>query len=166
MICLGYARVLSRDFEMENNALPTEYIVKLLLKHPPLIHVALVGSGVFFFVFAFNLVFIWLTQTGNLFLGRTTYERFSNLHTKANKFTVEENVSEHIDHIHPQNCSFMCCTRQLTDQAVLKDYQAKRWIKGSTSSTVCLSIFELNATTYQKTISNYQKHSGDEANTE
>ena len=146
------------DCKLLVDVFPTIYFLKFLCENEVGIYITLIGSSVYFFVFTFSLVYIWFIQTMNLFLGRTTYERFSNLHNKANKYSPGELLSEYSDKVSISNCSFMCCTRKFPDQEKLKEYQAKCWIRGSTNSNIRTSIFELNAVTYQKTISSYKKN--------
>ena len=160
---IAYATALGDEYELlQDTVFPPPYVVNLFLENVVLFHLSLLAIVGYLGMFTFGLSVIWLVQTMNMLLGRTTYERFSNIQNKAHKGAPVEIMSEYSDQIHLKNCAFMCTSTRLPSQNELKEYQQKCWIRGSSSSSISTTIFELNSKHYQRIILSQRNSSLDE----
>lgn len=67
------------------------------------------------------LLFLLWAQTGNIFLGRTTYERFSKSQNNWNRRRSSEIDNTEEAKCRCSNCYFMCCNHTMPDQRRLED---------------------------------------------
>ena len=119
---IAYATALVEDCELlQDTVFPPPNVVNFFLENVVLFHLSFLAIVGYLGMFTFGLSVIWLVQTMNMLLGRTTYERFSNIQNKAHKGAPVEIMSQYSDQIHLKNCAFMCTSTRLPSQNELKE---------------------------------------------
>ena len=131
---------------------PPPIAVNFLLKYPSTFHAAFVSLLIFIFMFTFVVAALWVVQTKNLLLGRTTYERFSSLASPAYDNSQGEILTKYTDMIHISNCRFMCCRCELPRQDKLEEFQVRNRGRSSASMLSETSIAGINAVSYHKSL--------------
>jgi len=127
--------------------------MNLFLKYTWMFHLSIVSLGIYLGIFCFVVGALLLVQTKNLLLGRTTFERFSNLSNMAYSDSHGESVSKKIDSLHIMNCVFMCLRCELADQNKLEEFLTKTRLKSSESMFSGSTISAVNLNSYHKNVS-------------
>eukprot|EP00826_Nyctotherus_ovalis_P066387 TRINITY_DN9803_c0_g2_i3.p6 TRINITY_DN9803_c0_g2~~TRINITY_DN9803_c0_g2_i3.p6 ORF type:complete len:111 (-),score=24.96 TRINITY_DN9803_c0_g2_i3:1232-1564(-) len=93
---------------------------------------------------------LWLVQSKNLLLARTTYERFSNSANLAYSNMYGEIVSPHSDRVSLRNCLFMCFKCEYPSQENLRETHMKERFQSNGSLLSSSCALEIDEQLYSK----------------